>query len=124
MNYSDPDLQDRLAADYVAGVLRAGARRRFAGLLREDAALRQRVRDWEERLLPLALALPPQAPPEHVWTAIAARIRSRPESVPPAPPRAPPARMARLVLVAHAGRRPGRGHGGPGLPGVDAVHPA
>ena len=33
MNYSDPDLQDRLAADYVAGVC-AGARRRFAGLLR------------------------------------------------------------------------------------------
>ena len=105
MNYSDPDLQDRRPRITWPACC-AGARRRFAGLLREDAALRQRVRDWEERLLPLALALPPQAPPEHVWTAIAARIRSRPESVPPAPPRAPPARMARLVLVAHAGRRP------------------
>lgn len=83
MNYRDPVLQDRLAAEYVLGGLRAGARRRFVQLMREDAALRRAVAEWEDRLLPLALALPPEAPPAHVWTAIAARV---------APPAAAPAR--------------------------------
>lgn len=85
MNYRDPELQDRLAADYVAGGLRAGARRRFMRLMDADPALRQRVREWEERLLPLARALPPEPPPEHVWRAIAARIRpwaERPAEMP------------------------------------------
>lgn len=74
MNYRDPDLQDRLAAEYVLGGLRAGARRRFMQLMREDAALRRAVAEWEERLLPLALALPPEAPPPRVWQAVRARI--------------------------------------------------
>lgn len=74
MNYRDPELQDRLAAEYVLGSLRGGARRRFIQLMRDDAALRRAVGEWEDRLLPLALALPPEAPPRHVWPEIAARI--------------------------------------------------
>lgn len=74
MNYRHPELQDRLAAEYVLGGLRAGARRRFVQLMRDDAGLRRAVAEWEERLLPLALALPPEPPPAHVWQAISARI--------------------------------------------------
>ncbi|MCD0498004.1 anti-sigma factor [Achromobacter spanius] len=74
MNYRHPELQDRLAAEYVLGGLRAGARQRFITLMRDDAGLRRAVTEWEDRLLPLALALPPETPPAHVWKAIAARI--------------------------------------------------
>lgn len=74
MNYRHPELQDRLAAEYVLGGLRAGARLRFIKLMRDDAGLRRAVAEWEDRLLPLALALPPETPPAHVWRAIAARI--------------------------------------------------
>ncbi len=74
MNYRHPDLQDRLAAEFVLGGLRSGARRRFMQLLRDDAGLRRAVTEWEERLLPLAMALPPETPPAHVWKAIAAQI--------------------------------------------------
>lgn len=89
MNYRHPDLQDRLAAEYVLGGLRSGARRRFQQLLRDDAGLRRAVVEWEDRLLPLALALPPETPPAHVWKTIAARIAP---AASPTPARAAPAR--------------------------------
>lgn len=86
MNYRRPELQDRLAAEYVLGGLRAGARRRFIQLMRDDAGLRRAVSEWEDRLLPLAMALPPEMPPAHVWKDIAAQI------APPASMAAAPAR--------------------------------
>ncbi|WP_258130410.1 anti-sigma factor [Achromobacter anxifer] len=82
MNYRDPELQDRLAAEYVLGGLRGGARRRFIQLMRDDAALRRAVVDWEDKLLPLALALPPEAPPPGIWNAIIARIAPAPSPAP------------------------------------------
>ncbi|MGB3434725.1 anti-sigma factor [Achromobacter sp.] len=82
MNYRDPELQDRLAAEYVLGGLRGGARRRFIQLMRDDAALRRAVGEWEDRLLPLALALPPEAPPPSVWETVAARIAPAASSAP------------------------------------------
>lgn len=77
MNYRNPELQRRLAADYVSGVLRGGARRRFESLLPYDAALRREVHEWEETLHPLIWSLPPLAPPARVWRAIRARIPHR-----------------------------------------------
>ncbi|MGF2529302.1 anti-sigma factor, partial [Ralstonia pseudosolanacearum] len=38
-----PDLIDRLAAEYAVGTLRAGARRRFEQLIRHDADVRTTV---------------------------------------------------------------------------------
>ena len=70
MNYDNPELQDRLAAEYVLGTLRGRARRRFESLLASRPALRQAVGDWEARLLPLAASLAPEEPPPRVWQRI------------------------------------------------------
>lgn len=74
MDYSRPDLADRLAADYVAGTLRGRARRRFEALLPAHPMLRDSVRAWQDRLMPLTLSLVPEAPPAHVWQRIEARL--------------------------------------------------
>ena len=44
MDYSRPELADRLAAEYVAGTLRGAARRRFEALLPAHPQLRAAVR--------------------------------------------------------------------------------
>jgi anti-sigma-K factor RskA len=74
VNYGDPRLRDRLAAEYVLGTLQGRARQRFARLLHADADIRNSVRDWEARLLPFAEHLPPVKPPERVWRTIQARL--------------------------------------------------
>ncbi|WP_144630868.1 anti-sigma factor domain-containing protein [Bordetella genomosp. 13] len=76
MNYGDPTLRDRLAADYVSGAMRGGARRRFEGLMAADANLRRQVRQWEEQVYPLVWAIPPRNPPRRVWRAIQGRLRA------------------------------------------------
>ena len=68
-------LRDALAAEYVLGTLRGHARERFKRYLRDDAELRLRVIAWEERLTPLASALPERRPPARVWRNIAARLK-------------------------------------------------
>lgn len=75
MNYRNkPELQDRLAAEYVLGTLRGPARSRFQAWMREDAAIARAVREWEERLTPMAAALPEEKPPRRVWKGIESRI--------------------------------------------------
>ena len=43
MNYTDPELRDRLAAEYALGTLRGPARKRFERLLADDRGLRDLV---------------------------------------------------------------------------------
>jgi anti-sigma-K factor RskA len=75
MRYRDkPELQDRLAAEYVLGTLRGRARSRFESWTRADAALRRRVESWQARLNPLTDAVAPIRPSPRVWKAIEARI--------------------------------------------------
>lgn len=74
MDYSRKPLADALAADYVAGLLRGPARRRFEALLPAHPALREAVADWQARLMPLTVALPPQSPPASVWQGIERRL--------------------------------------------------
>ena len=90
MDYSRPELADRLAADYVAGTLRGAARRRFEALLPAHPLLRGAVRDWQARLMPLTLGIAPQTPPPHVWQRIEARIAGAAMQVPLALPLALP----------------------------------
>ena len=70
MNYRNPELLERLASAFVLGVLRHRARRRFERLCRRDAAARSARQRWEDRLLPLALALPAVEPSRSCWVAI------------------------------------------------------
>ena len=74
MDYARIDRADALAADYVAGTLRGRARRRFEALLPAHPELREAVRRWQDRLLPMTLVLPPQAPPVRVWHGIERRL--------------------------------------------------
>jgi len=72
--YSNPQLRDKLAAEYVVGTLRGRARARFHALLRYDPGLRRIVAEWEARLTPLAAAATEIPPPARIWNAVARRI--------------------------------------------------
>jgi anti-sigma-K factor RskA len=95
MKLNDPELIDRLAAEYVLGTLRGPARRRFERHQREDWHVGRRVGAWEDRLTPFALALAPQAPSPALWPQIARRI-----GIDPTPARLPPARAWSRALAA------------------------
>lgn len=74
MDYANKTLADALAAQYVAGTLRGGARRRFEALLPGHPALRAAVAEWQARLIPLTAVIDEQAPPAHTWDRIAQRL--------------------------------------------------
>jgi len=74
MNYADPELRSRLAAEYVLGTLSGGARRRFERLLSGDRDLHGLVEGWETTLSPIAEQVVPVVPPAHVWEEIDRQI--------------------------------------------------
>jgi anti-sigma-K factor RskA len=85
MDYARPELADALAAEYAAGTLRGPARRRFEALLPGHPTLRAAVRDWQARLMPLTVAVAPEAPPPLVWQAIERRLFAGDAKPAPAP---------------------------------------
>ncbi len=74
MDYSRPELADRLAAEYVLGTLRNAARRRFENLLPAHPALRRATTRWQHRLLPLSSSTPAVQPSPGVWQAVERRL--------------------------------------------------
>ena len=74
MDYARDSRADALAAQYVTGTLRHGARRRFENLLPGHPALREALQGWQDRLLPLAASVAPVPPHPRVWRAIEARL--------------------------------------------------
>lgn len=74
MRYDDPELRERLAAEYALGTLRGAARRRFERLMVQDPALRERATDWELRLNALAESAPAVEPPARLWARIAGAL--------------------------------------------------
>lgn len=63
MTGSDNDMRDQMAGEYVLGTLSPAARRTFERDLADDAALREVVAAWEQRLGAIAVALPAEPPP-------------------------------------------------------------
>ncbi len=71
MNLSaHPELLDRIAAGYALGSLRAGARRRFETMAREQPPVRAAALLWQSRLLSMTELQPAQPPSAAVWTRI------------------------------------------------------
>ena len=70
----NPDLQQRLAAEFALGTLRGRARQRFRRWLTEDPKLASAVRGWELRLAPMAALAAPVQPPARVWRGIEERL--------------------------------------------------
>jgi len=77
MDYSRTELADRLAAEYVGGMLRGTARRRFEALLPAHPGLRAAVRAWQDRLMPPTAVVAPVTPSPAVWLRIEAAITTR-----------------------------------------------
>lgn len=74
MRYQRPQVQERLAREYVLGTMNALVRRRFQRLLSGDADLQVQVQHWQQHLQPLADQLPPLTPPPAIWNALAQRL--------------------------------------------------
>ena len=75
MNYSNPELLARLAADYVLGTMPPRSRRRFEKIVLDSPAARRALRAAEEQLLPFAEQLPPRPPSDRVWRSIELRVQ-------------------------------------------------
>jgi anti-sigma-K factor RskA len=73
-------LRQKLAAEYVLGTLRGGARRRFEGWMHQDADLRNITAQWQQRLTPMAEFAGDVTPPRSVWSGIERRLNLKAKS--------------------------------------------
>lgn len=90
-----PELIDRLAADYALGTMTGGARRRFERAMREHPEVEQAVLAWQQRLLPLNAALPPQPAGDALWARIERQAFGAAVAAPAAPAAGPVATLQR-----------------------------
>jgi anti-sigma-K factor RskA len=80
MRPDNPELVDRLAAEYVLGTLRGRARQRFERWRASSPMVEERSHVWEDRLVDLAGGVRPIEPPDHVWRGIRKRLKLERES--------------------------------------------
>jgi anti-sigma-K factor RskA len=74
MNYSRPELGERLAADYVLGLMPMRTRQRFERAMAGDATLSASTAFWSERLGSLDAMSVDETPPAYIWRRIEQRI--------------------------------------------------
>ena len=73
MNLSHPERRerlDRLAAEYALGTAPPLVRRRLAAIAHDDRVVAEALRQWEDRLAPLASDVPAITPAPRVWARI------------------------------------------------------
>ena len=85
-----PELLDRLASSYALGTLRAGARRRFEAMAREQAPVRAAALVWQSRVASMNELQVPSEPAPAVWTRIENLVRADSEQQAMAAARARP----------------------------------
>lgn len=76
MRYTKPEVQERIARDYVIGSLSPAARRRCESLRLELPDLDQKIHKWSEHFQPMADAVPDLVPGPAVWDRIDASINN------------------------------------------------
>ncbi|MGB3724953.1 MAG: anti-sigma factor, partial [Glaciecola sp.] len=74
MNYNNDTLRNALAAEYVLGTLRGGARRRFKQIIMTNKTVAATVWEWEQYVNGLGESLPPVSPDKRVWELIQTRL--------------------------------------------------
>jgi anti-sigma-K factor RskA len=74
MRYDDPELRERLAAEYVLGTMPSRSRRRFERLIARDPNLARVVGAWADRLAPIDTGTTAVEPPARIWRAVQTRI--------------------------------------------------
>ncbi|WDE01613.1 anti-sigma factor [Thalassomonas actiniarum] len=74
MNYEDPELINRLSAEYVLGTLRGRARQRFQRLMLSSPRVRQATWQWEHQLNQMGNSITAVPPDPKVWQSISQRI--------------------------------------------------
>ena len=74
MNYNNPELIDRLSAEYVLGTLQGKARDRFEHLMEASHRIRQAVWSWENQITPMITVAPVTAAPNYLWPSIKSRL--------------------------------------------------
>lgn len=91
-----PQERDLLAAEYVLGLLPPDQARALEALLPHDPAIQDSIDAWQDRIAPLAAAVPEIVPPDVLWQrlALATGIES-PVTGSPMARRAPGARAWR-----------------------------
>jgi anti-sigma-K factor RskA len=76
MNFKNkPELQQKLAAEYVLGTLRGAARRRFESWMQQDPSLHNVVRQWQGNLVPMAEFSTAVKPAPAVWQSLEKRLK-------------------------------------------------
>lgn len=78
----DTDDLDHLAGEYVLGTLSQATREAIERRMASEPALAERVRYWEQRLLPLTAMVEPVAPDPATWPRIADSIGTVPAGKP------------------------------------------
>lgn len=77
MRYNNPQLVQRLAAEYVLGTLTGRARRRFESWMRDSYLVRSAVWHWERQLNPLSQAASSVQPRARVWEQVLERTGAK-----------------------------------------------
>lgn len=74
MQINNSELRQRLADDYVIGLMTAATRRNFEKRLHTDPLLREALQKSEALWNNLGLAVPDEIPPKMVWTRVSERL--------------------------------------------------